>query len=607
MYPKIGRVSATLLQFAQVMDEAAATPKRLAKQARLGAYFASIDADDDLRRAVRFAGGQAFPSTDERTPGASGAIAWAAVLATWPLDAGTLRAESIRAGEMGEAVATLVAPLLPGGAPAGAGGGGLTLADLSRAFEALAATGSQDGKRRILINLFSAVRHPREAVYALKILFSDLRTGVKEGVLQAAVAEAFGTTTAAVQQAQFLIGNLDDVAVLARHGRLGEARFTLFHPIQFMLATPKETSEDLAAAFDGRTFWAEDKLDGIRAQIHKDDAGRVAIYSRTMDRIDESFPELVAGARRIDGSFLFDGEVVACRNGATAAFAHLQPRLGRKRLSAKVLRENPVAFVVFDALYRDGELLLDRPLRDRRGRIGLPAGDAVCDGAFALLRPTEVRTAAEIDAAFAAARDRDNEGLVLKDPESAYTPGRRGQVWFKLKTHLPTLDCVVTAAEYGHGKRRGVLSDYTFAVWDGDPVADDAARLVNIGKAYSGLTDAEIATLTERFRQLAFADNGRVFQVRPEVVLEIAMDQIQRSERHASGFALRFPRIKRIRDDKRPEDADRLERVREIFASKANITKKDVPQNVAGGAKIEEPGLFDGIPLPSSQPPGGAG
>jgi DNA ligase-1 len=203
----------------------------------------------------------------------------------------------------------------------------------------------------------------------------------------------------------------------------------------------------------------------------------------------------------------------------------------------------------------------------------------------------EVRTADEIAAAFEQSKSRRNEGLILKEPDSIYSPGRRGKLWLKLKSHLPTLDCVVTAAEYGHGKRRGVLSDYTFAVWRGPP-GDAGAELVNIGKAFSGVTDAEIAQLTDLFKSIALADNGQVFLVPPRVVMEIAFDQIQRSGRHAGGFALRFPRIKTIRWDKAPADADRLERVEEIYQSIANTAR--------GGEAVQarEPTLFDHLDTP---------
>jgi DNA ligase-1 len=600
---------ATLLEFAQALDTVAATSGKLEKQRRLAGYFKGLS-DDDLRRAVRYAAGRAFAATDERVLGASGAAITDAVLDAWSIDYPAYRAAAIARGEIGEAVAELLSPILPPGAePA------LTLAELDAGFDRLAATTAPAEKRDVLRRLLGRVVHPREAAYLCKIVLADLRSGAAEGVLQAAVAEAFGAAPNDVRRAQFLLGSLDAVAVLARHGRLGEARFTLFHPVQFMLATPRATSGELVEAFDGRAFVAEDKLDGIRAQVHKEgegDAARVAIYTRTLDRIDASFPDIAATARRIPGTFLLDGEIVAGAAGSILPFARLQPRLNRKMLSENDLREHPAAFVAFDLLYDADDLLLDLPLTQRRARLeDRLAGSAPVESADprVLLLPTAtVRTEAEIDAAFAAARQRRNEGLVLKDPGSAYAPGRRGQWWFKLKTHLPTIDCVVTAAEYGHGKRRGTLSDYTFAVWDRDP-ASPGAGLLNIGKAYSGVTDEEIARLTEVFRQIATESNGRVFRVPPRVVLEIAMDQVQRSARHASGFALRFPRVKRIRWDKRPEDADRLDTVKEIFASPENITRKD-DAPPAGPAKATraspvrrprarpgptEPTLFDGV------------
>jgi DNA ligase-1 len=358
-----------------------------------------------------------------------------------------------------------------------------------------------------------------------------------------------------------------------------------------MLATPQETAAGAAATMDGRTFYAEDKLDGIRAQVHKSGGvgpdARVAIYTRTMDRADASFPDVVDAVARLPGEFLLDGEIVPYRDGAVLPFAHIQKRLGRKMLTPKILRENPAAFIAFDILYRDGELWMDRPLRLRRDALlSVCQGDG-CGAGLLFSQTTPVTTAEEIAAHFDATRERRNEGSVLKDPESPYAPGRRGKMWLKIKTHLPTLDCVVTAAERGHGKRRDWLSDYTFAVWDGEPGAE-GARLVNVGKAYSGVTDEEIKRLTELFRSVTLEQHGGYHAVRPQVVLEIACDQIQRSARHASGYALRFPRIKRIRWDKRPEDADRLARVGELYDSTANTARQSRPE-----PPKPEPTLFD--------------
>jgi DNA ligase-1 len=574
--------NATLKDFARVKDAVAAVPGKLAKQAALAEYFRGLG-DEDLPLAVRFAGGRAFAAKDERVLSVGGAIVWDVLLQILPVGHEELRKLTIASGEIGEALSKVW--------PERAVERALTLADLAGAFEALAETGLQERKRQMLLELFKRCATGREATYLAKIIFRDMRTGAQEGVLQAAVAQAFGRTLAAVQRCQLLVGNLEEVALLAKHDQLCSATFALFHPIQFMLATPQETAADAEKTLAGRVFFVEDKLDGIRAQVHKQ-GDRVAIYTRTMDRADESFPEVVEAMKWVAGDFLVDGEIVPFAAGAVSPFAHLQRRLGRKQPTAAMLKKYPVTFIAFDLLYENGELLMETTLRERRQRLERLAAR---DGAnLNITSIAEVGTAAAIAAAFEASKGRRNEGLILKDPESIYSPGRRGKMWLKLKTHLPTLDCVVTAAEYGHGKRRNTLSDYTFAVWRGEP-GEEEAELVNVGKAYSGVTDAEIARLTELFKQIATADDGRVFQVPPRVVMEIAFDQIQRSARHASGFALRFPRIKTIRWDKRPEDADRLARVEEIYQSSAN-TSRDAGATGVIEEKEREPTLFDHLP-----------
>jgi DNA ligase-1 len=570
-------MGAPLAEFARINDAAAATTRKLQKQSILAAYFRSLD-EADLRRAVRFAGGRPFAVNDERVLRASGAIVGDVVVSLLKIDRAAFGVLTMRSGEMGEALSAIWPRSEPGGHA-------LTLADVELAFTDLSETGNVENKKRILHEVFVRCRAPREAAYLAKIIFGDLRTGVKEGVLQGAVAEAFEKTISEIQRCDLLVGDLGQVAVLAKQDRLGSARFELFHPIQFMLATPQETAVVAAKTMGERTFIAEHKLDGIRAHIHKRGEGRqarVAIYSRTMDRTEESFPDVVSAVSAIPGDFLLDGEIVPYRDGGVLPFANIQRRLGRKVLSGKILRDHPAVFIAFDLLYLNGQLLMDRPLSERRAKL------AEMSDALLKTQPMPVTTAEQIEEAFRQARESRNEGLVLKDVNSIYSPGRRGQVWLKLKTHLPTLDCVVTAAEYGHGKRRGVLSDYTFAVWNRE-ASDPAAQLVNVGKAYSGVTDEEIAKLTELFLEISIGNPGRVRQVNPQVILEIAFDQVQRSARHASGFALRFPRIKRIRWDKRPADADDIRRVVEIFHSPSNTAHLREMQAIA------EPTLFDAL------------
>ena len=547
---------ATLLDFARVNDAVAATSKKLQKQSIFADYFRGLD-EQDLRLAVRFAQGRAFAATDERVLSVGWSIASDALLPMLHIDASEYHNLVVRSGEIGEALAKVWAYRT---APS------LTLREIACEFDDLSRVGSSAGKREILAGLFQRCAEAREAACLAKIIFHEMRSGAREGVLQAAIAQAFNQDLLQVRQAQFLVGDLDEVAVLAKRAALDTAAFRLFHPIQFMLASPQESAQLAAGALNGRTFFCEDKLDGIRAQVHKS-GDRVAIYTRTMDRTDESFPDVVAELAKIPGDFLLDGEIVPYRDGRVLPFSHIQRRLGRKQLTSKVLKDNPAVFIAFDVLFLNGTLLVSCPLNSRReALVRLVAGNLL------ITDIAPVRTACEIEQAFDAARARRNEGIVLKDPDSFYAPGRRGQAWLKLKTHLPTFDCVVTAAEYGHGKRRNVLSDYTFGVWDRDAALPDA-RLVNIGKAYSGLTDSEIAQLTELFLKLSRDQSGRVRLVEPRVVLEIACDQIRKSTRHDGGYALRFPRIKRIRWDKLPEDADRLQRIAEIYQGTPNFAR----------------------------------
>jgi len=337
-----------------------------------------------------------------------------------------------------------------------------------------------------------------------------------------------------------------------------------------MLATPEPSADavwnrfieaadrDPSPSSMRATVYVEDKFDGIRAQLHRS-RDRVEIFSRDLRRITTQFPELIDQARHFDQELIADGEIIAFEEGRRLTFFDLQKRLGRKDhtgdLFAQAAADVPVAFVIFDLLWVNGRSLLKTPLRERREQLG----SLTLPPQFRRANVTPARSAAEIEQIFQEARKRLNEGLMIKDAESFYLPGTRGMFWFKLKRELATLDVVVVAAELGHGKRNNVLSDYTFAVRD-----ETSGELLPIGKAYSGLTDVEIAELTEHFKQNTIADQGRYRRVNPNVVLEVAFNSIQPSTRHASGLALRFPRIKAIRRDKNVDSIDTVQYAREL-------------------------------------------
>jgi DNA ligase-1 len=356
----------------------------------------------------------------------------------------------------------------------------------------------------------------------------------------------------------------------------------------YMLAQPMMTAAEIIEALAERPAVAEDKYDGIRAQLHvartDDGSTRAELYSRGSGAVSASFPDIIKPAKTFaettNRQFVLDGEIVPMRltNGEleTLPFSILQRRLGRKQLSPAQLRQNPVAFLAFDCLWLDGQLLLQRPFAQRRDAL-----HQIAHGAPFVIGPSTIVTdAAALESLFAQARSRRNEGLVVKRLDSAYTPGCRGDAWMKLKSHLPTLDVVVVGAEKGHGKRKDVLSDVTFAV----RADENSDQLLIVGKAYTGLTDAEILQLTERFISETVEESGRFRRVQPTVVLEVAFDQITKSARHSSGYAMRFPRIVRIRTDKFPQEIDTLQNVEKIYSSPDNLAV-----GLEGEKRAEEP------------------
>jgi DNA ligase-1 len=434
----------------------------------------------------------------------------------------------------------------------------MSLAEAERRYRELYLAHGSSEKAGILGACFSTYR-PLAIKYFVKVITGNLRIGLMVKQVEEAVAAATGASLDEIRSANNRLGNLPAVALAARTGQLHTIEAQLFHPMEFMLAKPLDALSD---AGDAREYLVEDKYDGIRSQAHIAN-GRAVIYTRGLDEATAAFPEIERALLELPGSGILDGEILAWSNGRPAPFTVLQQRTGRKVASIEIMRKIPVAFMAYDLLYRDGELLIDRPVEERRRLLEQTIGGR----SFPLLISAqyEAVSGTDLDRLFEDARLRGNEGLLLKRRGSVYESGKRSGLWYKLKRPYATLDVVVTAAEQGHGRRATMLSDYTFAVRSG-------ADFVNVGKAYSGLTDAEVRELTRLLRSLATERFGRVMLVRPQVVLEVAFDGIQQSARHKGGFALRFPRIVRWRRDKGAADADDLERVRALYSSSLNLT-----------------------------------
>jgi DNA ligase 1 len=547
-----GAAPGALESFARVAEGVAATTKKLEKAALLGAYFDDLS-DEDLALAARYFAGHQFALNDARTTNVGGGLLRDAISEVTGLEVENLRPRYVRLGDSGEvayeafaeARGESLAPLH-------------TLAGTQSLIQTLSETRGTKNKKALLTAALAGAT-PLEAKYLVKLLVGDLRIGLKEGLVEDAVARAFGRELAAVARVNMMTGDIGETAVRARRGELEGVSMRLFHPIKFMLATAATDLTDVARTMP-EEFYVEDKFDGIRAQAHAQ-AGRVALYTRTLDEVTHRFPELVAPLAALPADAVLDGEIVPVRGASILPFLELQKRLGRKTVSDELLASTPVAFVAYDLLYASGRVLVEEPLAERRRALE----SLVPQEPAAVVRLSEAKRVGEasgLDAEFDAARARGNEGLMIKDPRSSYKPGKRGREWLKLKRALATLDVVVTSVEVGHGKRRHLLSDYTFAVRR----SEDDPELLNIGKAYSGLTDAELAELTEWFRAHTLQEfaHGRVRVVEPKVVLEVTFDLVQESKRHKGGYALRFPRILRLREDKTPEEIDTLDAVRRL-------------------------------------------
>jgi DNA ligase 1 len=681
---------------AALAEELAAEPSRLKKRAAIAAAITIVhqtapDSEDAGWFALYIAG-TPFAEADSRKLNAGGALLSKALLAVSGANDAALTAAYRRHGDMGAAAFDLLVANGSDKTPA------LTLDEVSEAFAGMAVAKTTAIRAALVEGLLRRAT-PLEAKYLLKLMLGDMRIGVKQSLVEEAIAVAADASVEAVRSAVMLEADLCGAVRRAFSGTLADAHMRLFHPLGFMLASPVETpaeaverfttkpakvpvvkekkprkgkreqseesllqvlkrapdretemavaveaeseeagenpvpqasdvnaeeftdvspvdfvatrSEDqdgatsLSSKISGVDAFLEDKYDGMRAQVHCGDAGqprRVAIYSRNREDVTASFPELEEAFAKVnpeqDGALIFDGEILGwdLAAGRALPFAVLGTRIGRKKVSNEMRGQVPVIFMAFDLMYARGELLLELPLRERRNRLEavvealvervvspVVVDERTRDSQTVLFAGTEsvaverlmispsrlVESAEDIDRAYADARARANEGVMLKAAESIYQPGRRGLAWVKLKRELATLDVVVTGAEFGHGKRAGILSDYTFAV------RGTGGELLNVGKAYSGLTDIEIAEMSAWMMEHTLEDQGYFRTVEPLMVLEVAFNNIMRSGRHASGFAMRFPRIVRIRTDKPISEIDTVERVEEIYQSQVDKPVED--------------------------------
>lgn len=543
------KLSAPFSSLASTLEEVKSTRSKNEKVRILASYLSGLE-PDDAATAVRVSTGRSAQRGSRNEAQVGYSMLFDVVKEVTGKKDEQLSAAYLKHGDLGE----VTEELLVSKREQTLFNQPLTLNDLEETFGKLRSVSGKGSTftRKALVKSIILRATPLEGKYLVKVLAGEMRTGLVAGLVEDAIAQAYSVPRGEVARAHMVVGDTGLLAGAAARGEVWRLKMAPFRPVNFMLAEPMATPAEVAARF-GKKVYAEYKYDGVRVQAHKS-GNKVKLYSRRLEDVTASFPEVAATIKKAEGDMILDGEVVPYSEGRPLPFQLLQRRLRRIEDFEDAAKRAPVSYFPFDILFRDGRERVGLALSERRKELS-----SLMEGVGALAHSEIVREPAEIEEAFHRSRREGYEGLVLKDPESLYTMGKRGSCWVKLKGALDTVDAVIVAAEYGHGKRAGLISDYTFAVRDG-------GTLKTIGKAYSGLTDTEILEMTKLMKELTEEENGFWRRVKPRIVVEVAFDGIQRSTRHDSGYALRFPRIKRIRNDKSVADIDTLEKVAKTFS-----------------------------------------
>lgn len=544
---------------AELCEQLGATKKRLVMTDLASAFLKQLS-PGEVEPAVSMLLGRAFPKWDQRDLELSWATLSAILERLTNADWSIFREAFSRTGDVGSAAKALFEnskirkqATLFGEKP-------LTILKVRETLEAIAETtghGSREKKERLLETLLGTAS-PLEVKYLVKVLIGDMRTGFHEGLMELTVSKAFNIPLGLIQHAAMLTGDVGEVAAIAKtkgEEDLKKLGFHLFKPVKPMLA---QTAKDVREALDELCGEAafEYKLDGARIQIHKS-GDEVKVFSRRLTDVTDSLPEIVEQVQsevKVKEAVL-EGEVIAIgEDGNPMLFQHLMRRFRRVHEIDEMTKEIPVKLYLFDVIYVDGQSLVSTPYVERRKKL------AEIAASIPLTEQIVTKDPVEAEDFLKDAMNKGHEGLMAKKLDSPYTPGMRGKRWFKIKPILEPLDLVIVAAEYGYGRRHDWLSDYYLAARD-----SETGRFLPVGKTFKGLTDQEIINMTQQLKKLTIRDERRRIAVIPKIVVEVAYNEIQKSPKYECGMTLRFARITRIRDDKTPEEADTIQKVREIY------------------------------------------
>ncbi|WP_165075399.1 ATP-dependent DNA ligase [Methanogenium sp. MK-MG] len=541
------------LEFSQICETLEDTPGRIAMTALVRDALSSLD-EADIPLFIRYLMGRPFPDWGQEKIGVGPGSVYDAVAYVAGRDRRAVVSAVNRSGDPGKTVESLLAKKEQTSFFTES----LTLADIGRDFTLLAATGgnkSQKEKDRVLRRLF-ANASPLEGRYLARLLLGELRIGIGEGTMRDAIAGAFGVSPAAVEHACQASNDLGEVALIARSGEdaLNEVHVEPFRPLKMMLAKQGTVTGMLS---ETGVLAAEYKYDGTRFQFHKV-GGTCRMYSRRLEEVTHAIPDVVA---MLDAAtphdIILDGEVIAVRDGRPLPFQYVLRRFRRKHDIASHIEEITLKPNIFDMLWIDGETLIDLPFAERRQRLEAAVSDTYV--APQLVSGDED----EIDLLYRTALDDGHEGIMIKDPRSPYTPGVRGKFWVKIKPAVDTIDLVVTGAEWGEGKRAHVFGSFLLSC------LGEGGSFIPLSKVATGFSDEALQDMYAALSGLVISEEGKQVHVEPQIVVEVGYAEVQKSPSYAGGFALRFPRFIRLRDDKSPEEIESLRMIEERFAAQS--------------------------------------
>ncbi len=553
----------TFREFAEFCNSLEKISSTLEMTAKIAGFLRKIEDDRDLYDVVLFLMGKVYPPWDERELGVGIGLVYEALKIATGVEREKIEDLLRETGDLGKAAEILVRrrkqlTLFQEE---------LTIRKVREVFDTistLTGEGSQKRKVRLLADLYVSAT-PVEAKFLTRLVLGEMRLGVGEGIIRDAIAKAWGISSELVERAYMITNDFGRVAVVAKNeGRKGleKMKIQLHIPVRMMLAQVAE-GIDSAIREMGKVA-VEWKFDGTRVQIHWGN-GKVTIFSRRLENVTNALPEVVEEVKKaVKEGVILDGEAVAIKDDRPLPFQHILRRFRRKHEVSKMLEKVPIKVFLFDVLFANNEETIDLPLKERRAILESLVSESE---RIVLAEQRVTDSVEEIEEIYHQALDAGHEGVMMKNPNSPYIPGKRGKHWLKLKPVMENLDLVVVGGEWGEGKRSHVISSFELAC------LDEHGRLLRVGKVATGFTDEELEELTELFKPLIEYQEGKKVRFQPKYIFEVAYQEIQKSPKYESGFALRFPRFVRLREDKSVEEADTIERIARLYEAQFKSKK----------------------------------